>query len=278
MPLPKLMVRAVLVPTRYTGRFTSPCRKGPAMPFFVLAIAVQVALVIHVIKTGRDRLWIWVLLMAPLIGGLAYLLLELMPEWRRSAQAQTLRKKMVDITDPHRNLKQAQGQLRRNETTKNLITMAEECMNKGLFEEAIGFYTRALKGQYASDPLLLEGLARAQFGGQDYPACRQTLEDLIAANPDYQSKIGHVLYARSLFELGEREAALKEFTALSDYHATALVKYHLGELLSQSNRPTDALNQWRSVLEQENAWDPTGDSDQPWLDKAAARIKACQTH
>lgn len=248
------------------------------MPLLLLAILIQLALVVHVIKTGRDRMWIWILLMAPMIGGLAYLVVELLPEWSRGAAAHKVRKKVVDMTDPHRDLRQAHAHLRNNETVQNLINMAEECMAKGLFEDAEGFWRRALKGQFANDPVLLEGLARAQFGDKRYANCRVTLETLIEANPDYRSKIGHVLYARSLFEMGDTEGALKEFSALREYHPTALVKYHLGELLYQHNRPTDALAQYSSILEEENAWDPSGESDKPWLDKAAARLKNLQTH
>jgi hypothetical protein len=248
------------------------------MPLLILSVIIQVALVVHVIKTGRDRLWIWVLLMAPLIGSLAYLIIELIPEWSRSSSASKVRNTVVDIKDPNRKLRTAQANLRRNETVQNLINMAEECMVKGLYGDAEKFYERALKGLYATDPVLLEGKARAQFCDRRYRDCQHTLEALIAANPDYKSKTGHVVYARSLYEQGDTEAALSEFTTLRDYHATALVKYHLGELLSQQNRPTDALAQFRSAVAEENAWDPSGASDKPWLDKAAARIKALQTH
>ncbi|UTA48738.1 tetratricopeptide repeat protein [Simiduia sp. 21SJ11W-1] len=248
------------------------------MPFFILAIFIQVLLVVHVIKTGRDSTWIWVLLMAPLIGGLAYLIVELLPGLRRSSGAQKLAKKVRDTTDPNRNLRTAHNNLRKNGTVQNLITMAEECMEKGLFEEAAGFYQRALTGQYQQDPNILEGLARAQFGAGHYDQARTTLESLINANPDYRSKIGHVLYARSLYALGEFDDAFKEFSALNAYHATALVKYHLGELLMQQHRPTDALAAFRSAVEEENDWDPTGTPDKPWQDKARARIQNLTTH
>lgn len=248
------------------------------MPFIILGLLIQVGLVVHAIKTGRDSMWLWILLMAPLIGGLAYFIIELLPELTRSGQAQKLRKKVRDTTDPNRNLRKAHSNLRNNETIQNLINMAEECQAKGMFEEAEGFYRRALTGQYATDPHLLEGLAAAQFGGQRFAACRDTLETLIEANPEFRSKTGHVLYARSLYELGEQEAALKEFSALREYHATALVKYHLGEVLYQQNRPTDALQAFRSILEEDNDWDPSGASDKPWHDKAKARIARLNTH
>src|SRR5688572_1932097 len=43
---------------------------------------LQLALIIHVYKTGRPFWWIYILFIAPAIGGIAYLLLELLPDWR----------------------------------------------------------------------------------------------------------------------------------------------------------------------------------------------------
>ncbi|BFM12628.1 hypothetical protein R50072_27810 [Simiduia litorea] len=242
------------------------------MPLFIIIMLLQVFLIVHAVKTGRNTLWVWVLLMAPMIGGLAYLIVELLPEWNRSSSAHKARKKVRDITDPNRDFRQAQDNLKRNETIQNLINMAKECADKGLYKDAEMFYDRALKGIYQTDPILLEGLARVQLLDQRYQDCKRTLDSLIQHNPDYRSKIGHVMYAQCLFNLKEFDAANEEFEALKKYHPTALVKYHLGELRQLQNRPTDALNEFRSILEQENAWDPSGNGDEQWLNKAKARI------
>ena len=50
------------------------------MPVY-LTYFIQLLLIIHVLKTGRDRYWIWLLLFLPLIGGVAYLVVEIIPEY-----------------------------------------------------------------------------------------------------------------------------------------------------------------------------------------------------
>ena len=70
------------------------------MPIFILSLIVQIFLIIHVIRTGRDRIWIWVLLFLPLAGGLAYLILELLPEWRRSMGGQKTLRQVKQTLDP----------------------------------------------------------------------------------------------------------------------------------------------------------------------------------
>ena len=57
------------------------------MALFVITLIVQVLLVIHVIKTGRNTIWIWVLMLLPYgVGALAYLAVEVIPELLRSRQ------------------------------------------------------------------------------------------------------------------------------------------------------------------------------------------------
>jgi hypothetical protein len=44
-----------------------------------MPLALQLLLIIHVIKTGRNTLWIFLLIFVPLVGGLAYLIVEVLP-------------------------------------------------------------------------------------------------------------------------------------------------------------------------------------------------------
>ena len=54
------------------------------MPIAISAI-LQVALIVHVIKTDRPYYWIFIIMM-PGIGALAYIIVELMPEFLDSWQ------------------------------------------------------------------------------------------------------------------------------------------------------------------------------------------------
>jgi len=46
----------------------------------ILSIAIQAALIVHVIKTGRNMLWIWAIALLPLVGSIAYGAVEILPE------------------------------------------------------------------------------------------------------------------------------------------------------------------------------------------------------
>ncbi len=65
-------------------RVTSGQESVAPHDFFVLSLVIQALLIIHVIKTGRNTIWIWVLALLSYAGVIAYVAAELIPELLRS--------------------------------------------------------------------------------------------------------------------------------------------------------------------------------------------------
>ena len=65
-----------------------------------------------------------------------------------------------------------------------------------------------------SEPAYALGKAQAQFGLNRPADALATLDDLKAQWPDFESAEGHLLYARSLAEVGRIDEALDEYHAL----------------------------------------------------------------
>ena len=173
------------------------------MLFLILPYVIQALLIVHVIKTGRNQLWIWVLLFVPVGGGLAYLAVEIIPELFRSRTAQRAARGLKKAMDPGAALRRAEGETRVTGNVASRQRYAEELARHGRYDEAIGQYREALTGLYEHDPNLMLGLAQAQFGKGDAPGARVTLDELIRRNPDFRSPTGHLLYARALEAEGE---------------------------------------------------------------------------
>jgi hypothetical protein len=55
-----------------------------AILFGLIPFALQLLLIIHVLKTRRDFFWIYLLIFLPLVGGLAYIVVEILPGIGRS--------------------------------------------------------------------------------------------------------------------------------------------------------------------------------------------------
>lgn len=47
-------------------------------------IVLQIVLAVHVVRSRRPFIWIFLILFFPLMGSLIYLIAELIPEWERT--------------------------------------------------------------------------------------------------------------------------------------------------------------------------------------------------
>jgi hypothetical protein len=199
-------------------------------------------LIVHVIRTGRNSLWIWAIALLPLAGPIAYLLVEVLPGLRHSRGARRAATAMRNTLDPDRDLRQYANEVRISGNVDSRRRLAEELSSKGQFREAIETYRSALTGLYEHDPQLLLGLAGAQFANADCAAARATLDRLIAENPDFKSPDGHLLYARALEGEGNLEKAASEYRVLSDYYPGAEAKVRYAQLLKRQGQ-NDAARQ-----------------------------------
>ena len=133
------------------------------MPLFLLSLILQVALIVHVMKTGRNTIWIWVVMM-PIVGPVSYFLVEVLPELLGTRTARRAGKVVQKAIDPDRGLRQASAAASLADTVDAKIRLAAELQERSEFAAAIEVYRQALRGLYEHDPNLMLGLARAQFG------------------------------------------------------------------------------------------------------------------
>ena len=102
------------------------------------------------------------------------------------------------MIDPNRDLRRAAAEVEISGNVDARRRLADELLERDQFSEAIEVYRGGLKGIFEFDPTLLLGLARAQFGNQDFADARTTLETLRQQNPDFKSADANLLYARVL--------------------------------------------------------------------------------
>src|ERR1700761_6108736 len=156
------------------------------MSYLILSILIQVILIIHVIKTGRNQIWIWVLALLSVPGAIAYIVVELLPDLFRSRAAQRTAKGFKKAMDPTADLRRYENEARVAGNVAAKQRYAEELSRQGRYDDAIAQFTAAATGLYENDPNLLLGVARAQFGKGDPAGARTTLDELIRANPDFK--------------------------------------------------------------------------------------------
>ena len=133
----------------------------------ILSIAIQVGLIVHVIKTGRNMLWIMALAFLPVVGSIAYVLAELLPELLGGRTARRAKSGVQRMMDPDRDLRRASAEVEISGNVDARRRLAEELLERRQVDAAIDVYQGGLRGIFEHDPTLLLGLARAYFGKQD---------------------------------------------------------------------------------------------------------------
>jgi hypothetical protein len=221
------------------------------MLFLILFYIIQALLIVHVIKTGRNQLWIWVLLLAPFgVGALAYIAVEVVPELLRSRAARRTARGFRKAIDPGADLRRYESEARAASNVASRQRYAQELVRHGRYDDAISQYREALTGLYEHDPNLMLGLAQAQFGKGDAGAARATLDELIRLNPDFRSPDGHLLYARALEAEGNVQKALEEYQVLAPSYPGAEAAVRYAQLLQAQGRRAEAQKVARELLEQ----------------------------
>jgi hypothetical protein len=218
--------------------------------YWVVSILIEVLLIVHVIRTGRNQIWIWVLLLLPVAGILAYVAVELVPDLLRSRTAQRTARGMKKALDPEADLRRYEHEARLTGNVASRERYAEELVRHGRFAEGVSIYRQTLSGLYTHDPNLMLGLARAQFGQGEPAAARATLDELIRHNPEFRSPEGHLLYARALEAEGNVEKALEEYRALAPQFPGAEAAVRYAQLLSTQGKRSEAATVARELLEQ----------------------------
>jgi hypothetical protein len=224
------------------------------MPIVVIAsLALQFFCLVHLVKTGRPYWWIWLIMLGSFLGTAVYIVTQIIPDLRNDPRGRRIVRNVALTLDPERQRRHIRQRLDVADTVDNRRALAEECLRLGDYANAVELYRSVLKGIYANDPNFMLGLAEAQAGARDFAGARETLETLIKAHPDFRSSDGHLLYARSLEELGEPEAALAEYEVLARSYPGEEARFRYGALLKKRERFADARAVFGDMLKRAKA-------------------------
>jgi hypothetical protein len=216
---------------------------------YILSLALQAGLIVHVIKTGRNSLWIWAIALLPGAGPLAYIAMEILPSVFGGAAARKARAGMRRVIDPDEALRQASAQVALSGNVDARKRLGEEFFERGQYGQAVEAFQGGLTGIFEHDPTLLLGLARARFANGEHTRARETLDRLIAHNPDFKSAEGHLLYARALEEEGDLDKAAGEYAVLEGSYPGAEARCRYGLLLKRMGRADDSRRVLKELVQ-----------------------------
>ncbi len=83
-----------------------------AMPFVILTVAIQVIAVVHLFRTGRNMRWLFLIILVPMVGCLAYFIVEVLPSLRQSPRRARALRRAQNAIDPEPRLARRLAELR----------------------------------------------------------------------------------------------------------------------------------------------------------------------
>jgi hypothetical protein len=207
---------------------------------------IQIACVIHLLRTGRPYWWLWIIFAIPLIGVAAYVYLEVRPTWGKLDLDSILWK----FKSPEQRIAILGERLVDSSTVKNRLALAAEMHDAGQFDRECQVLSDGLRGAFKDDVTLLLRLAEAHLEAGRADQSQKIVEQVVPPrSPDVQLQHA-LLKARTLAHLGkpaEAEPLLKELVSRKKSEAP---RYYYAEFLIRQGRSDEAVSILHDILRQ----------------------------
>jgi len=186
------------------------------MPFLGLGLHFLIALffAIHALRNRRQMYWLLILFAFPLLGSLAYFIVEYLPASRLERHGRTAGRAIQKSLDPGRDVREARRVFDLTPTAHNQMRLAAALLEAGESEEAVQHYDACLNGPFAGDPEVILGAARAHAAHGQPAAALALLAPLRSKHPDFRADEVGLELGRAYAANGQQDEAGAEFEAV----------------------------------------------------------------
>lgn len=235
-------------------------------PFFWI---LQIALIVHVLRTGRPYWWIVILLMAPFVGGLAYVIVELLPGFH------TPEGWWASIKPRRWRIAGLREQLEESETVTNRLKLADALFEAGEINEAHAIASACLKGVFQNDPQTLVDVAKYKIGLGHHAEAYALLGKVDTTGNRLLGLQLQVMRGDCLTALRQFPEAEAAYGSVVDRYIGEAPRAGLAVVYEHSGRTEQAVAIWKEILKKFRragpAWRRT---ELHWYKLAKAKLAA----
>lgn len=211
------------------------------MAFYIVTVLVQIACVVHLIRNRRPNLWLWAIILLPIAGSAAYVVVEILPGLFQRREVRAVKAAAVKRLDPERELRAAREAVDVADTAATRTALADALAESGNWGEAVRHYREAVAKTPGKDRTARFKLARACLEAGNSAEARRLLEALPESVSPSENDRAALLLARSLEELGETDRAAALYAELGERMPGAEAQCRQAALLIASGRRGEAL-------------------------------------
>jgi hypothetical protein len=230
-------------------------------PINIAIFLIDIAMAIHVVRSGRSMLWIVAMAITNALPGLmsllalvgiwlGYLFSAVIPDMLNSNSMRRFRSNMAQAADPGRGYREKKRAAALIGSVDSKRALAEESLKRGLHAEAIALYEEAMQGPLGdSDPTLLKGLGRAKLMAGDAAEAERLFIKVHELDPAAFDADVELDYARALEAMGRTDAAIRQYESVAPRYAGEEAKVRLALLLEKNGQDGRAQQIFREVVE-----------------------------
>jgi hypothetical protein len=211
------------------------------MIFILGTFLVQLACVVHLFRNNRNTLWLWAILLLPIAGSAAYVVVEVLPPLFRRREVRAAQAAAVRRLDPERELRAAREAVDVADTAATRTALADALAETGQWGEAVRHYREAVAKTPGRDRAASLKLARACLEAGNLAEARRLLETLPESSSPSENDRAALLLARSLDELGEADRAAALYAELGERMPGAEAQCRHAALLIARGRGAEAV-------------------------------------
>ena len=214
-----------------------------------VVVMLQLTVIFHAMKTGRPYYWIFIIMGFPILGCVIYFIIEVLPGSRSERGLKKIGNDIVKAINPDRDMKRKAEELAICGSVENKLKMAEELVERGMFDEAIELYKSTRQGHYYFASDLLYNFARARFFNGEYLEARKLLGELQEHAPRYYPQEVALMKARAAAKFGDRSTARAEVEMLLDKFVGLEARYRYAEILFEDGQAARAKAELERVID-----------------------------
>lgn len=185
------------------------------MPYLAI-LGLQVLCIVHLVRNGRNQMWLMALVFLPVVSAIAYFIVEILPGLGSNRHVRTARAKAVAALDPERELRAARDALDLADTAANRLRVADALAELGRHAEALPLYRESIQMTVGDPDARTQGkLAAALYETGQAAEALAWLDAIPAPLGQSERDRQTLLRAKILEHLGRKDEALALYEDVS---------------------------------------------------------------
>jgi hypothetical protein len=216
----------------------------------IATLLISLGFAYHCIRSGRPWWWLLVIGFLGPIGWAAYVIFAILPDMFGSNSARRFADNVASMADPGRGYREKLREVERVGSADAKRALAEECIKRGMFQDAVELYQSAMQGPIGEgDPTLLKGMARAKLLAGDGAGAVDAFEKLKAMDRAAWDADTELDYARALQLAGRTDEALRQYECVVPRYPGEEARCRFGLFLKQLGQKDRADALFREILD-----------------------------